>query len=228
MALTHSPSIATDGIAFCVDPGNTKSYPGSGTAYTEISGAANVTGTLINTISYGNNFFNFTATNSARIDFPVASSVNITNNITIDMWINPTSIVNIGGVVTLGTGAAEQYAVWTSTSGNKLVLSTNWPNTWYQGFTTTALTNGSWQHMCCTFASGTWTWYRNGVSDGTGTFAISTFPTVASGYVVIGDNHPGGQEYFDGKIGPIKIYNRVLTAAEIRQNFNAYRGRFGI
>ena len=73
-----------------------------------------------------------------------------------------------------------------------------------------------------------WTWYRNSVQDGTGTFAINTFPTVASGYVVIGDNHPGGQEYFDGKIGPIKIYNRVLTPAEVRQNFNAYRGRFGI
>jgi hypothetical protein len=26
----------------------------------------------------------------------------------------------------------------------------------------------------------------------------------------------------------VKIYNRVLTAAEVQQNFNAQRGRYGI
>ena len=38
----------------------------------------------------------------------------------------------------------------------------------------------------------------------------------------------GGSGYFAGEIPIVKIYNRVLTAAEVEQNFNALRGRFGI
>jgi hypothetical protein len=45
---------------------------------------------------------------------------------------------------------------------------------------------------------------------------------------MIGDNHPGGQEYFDGRIGSIKIYNRVLATTEIQQNFQALRDRYQI
>lgn len=35
-------------------------------------------------------------------------------------------------------------------------------------------------------------------------------------------------EFYSGKIATIQVYNRALTAAEISQNFNATRGRFGI
>jgi hypothetical protein len=34
--------------------------------------------------------------------------------------------------------------------------------------------------------------------------------------------------YFTGRISNVQLYNRVLTAAEIQQNFNANRSRFGI
>lgn len=34
--------------------------------------------------------------------------------------------------------------------------------------------------------------------------------------------------YFDGKIGMVKLYNRALTASEIRSNFNAIKSRFNI
>jgi hypothetical protein len=43
----------------------------------------------------------------------------------------------------------------------------------------------------------------------------------------IGSNSATG-EYWDGKIAQIQIYNRPLTAIEVRQNFDALRGRFGI
>jgi len=37
-----------------------------------------------------------------------------------------------------------------------------------------------------------------------------------------------GERWFIGKIPSVKIYNRALTAAEISQNFNALRGRYGL
>ena len=41
MALAHSPRIVTDGLVLCLDAGNPKSYPGSGTTWTDLSGNGN-------------------------------------------------------------------------------------------------------------------------------------------------------------------------------------------
>ena len=38
----------------------------------------------------------------------------------------------------------------------------------------------------------------------------------------------GVNRYFNGTMPIVKLYNRALTAAEIKQNFNATRGRVGI
>jgi hypothetical protein len=35
-------------------------------------------------------------------------------------------------------------------------------------------------------------------------------------------------EFFDGNIGPIRLYSQALSAAEVTQNFNAQKSRFGL
>ena len=47
MGLAHSPSIITDGLELCFDAANTKSYPGSGTTWTDM-GSKGIDGTLTN------------------------------------------------------------------------------------------------------------------------------------------------------------------------------------
>ena len=42
-----------------------------------------------------------------------------------------------------------------------------------------------------------------------------------------GFNSPYGY-YFDGEISIVRVYNRVLTAAEVTQNFNVLKGRYGL
>ena len=39
---------------------------------------------------------------------------------------------------------------------------------------------------------------------------------------------PSGERWFIGKIPSVKIYNRALSAAEIQQNFNATKSRYGL
>ena len=55
MALVHSPKIVTDDLVLYYDAANTKSYPGTGTTWTDLSGNG-VTGTLVNgaTFNSGN------------------------------------------------------------------------------------------------------------------------------------------------------------------------------
>jgi hypothetical protein len=171
-------------------------------------------------------YLQLVAGNSPKFQFPVNANLNITNNITIESWINMNSFNNIGGIVTLGTTGAEQYALWTG-AGGYLVFSTNWPTNWLQAYSG-ILSTGTWYHSIVTFSSGNWAHYINSNVSTTGTFTSTNLTTVTNAYLVVGDNHPGGQEYFDGRIGSIKIYNRLLTTDEIQQNYQALRDRYKI
>ena len=51
MGLGHSPSVVTSGLVLALDAGNTKSYPGTGTTWTDLSGNSN-TGTLISSPTF--------------------------------------------------------------------------------------------------------------------------------------------------------------------------------
>ena len=53
----------------------------------------------------------------------------------------------------------------------------------------------------------------------------SIIPTIGAN-LLVGDLSPVGP--INGRIANTQIYNRALTAAEIQQNFNALRGRYGI
>jgi hypothetical protein len=61
---------------------------------------------------------------------------------------------------------------------------------------------------------------------------ILSSSNVTNGSMVLGDFKVGVATslgaYYRGNISNFKIYNRALTAAEVQQNFNALRGRFGI
>ena len=51
MAISYNPRIVTDGLVLALDAGNPKSYPGSGTTWTDLSGNGN-NGTLTNGPTY--------------------------------------------------------------------------------------------------------------------------------------------------------------------------------
>jgi len=170
--------------------------------------------------------FDFNNTTSDFIEFSRNGSIDITNNLSIETWVYPRSFVNVGGILTYGTNTGEQFALWTSNTST-IAFSTNWPDTWYQGYSQTLSTN-TWYHVVATFSSGAWQIYINGVLSNSGTFLdISTLPQVANAYVTLGNNHPGAPEYFNGFMGATKIYSRVLSGSEIIDKYNSTRTRYG-
>lgn len=91
--------------------------------------------------------------------------------------------------------------------------------------TSSAITAGNWFHFSLVFINNTFVGYVNGVQ--VGTAAISnglTFNRIgdATGYA---DTYPA---FFKGNVSTLQVYNRALSASEVRQNFNALRGRYGI
>jgi hypothetical protein len=45
--------------------------------------------------------------------------------------------------------------------------------------------------------------------------------------IVLGCYGPG-YEFSNAQVGPILLYNRVLTSVELNQNYNYLRGRFSL
>jgi len=86
----------------------------------------------------------------------------------------------------------------------------------------TAIPPSTWGYTFWTWNGTTLTSYTNGIADGTATgfsFNISNL------YTTIGNSV--NSQYFTGRIAQTLVYNRSLSAAEVLQNYNATKGRFG-
>ena len=216
MAIKHSPRIVTDGLVAHYDAANTKSYPGSGTAWKDLSGKGN-NGTIYGATFGSDNAgkFNFDETD----DYVDCGNIMSQTAYTKSVWFRPESVTRniISGptnshvfwmVTTDNTLAAGHQGQWSRVSHT--VPSGNMLNQWWNGTVTWNNSTG-------------WVLYLNGVQVDTN--SNTTGPGGTTGVYIA--RYSGGN-YFDGDIAQAIIYDRVLTATEVQQNFNAFRGRFGL
>ena len=229
MGLSHSPKIVTDGLVLCLDAGNPKSYSGSGTTWTDLSGNGN-TGTLTNGPTYS-------STNGGSLVFdgsndyvssPASSSLGKSINYTTSAWVKYsdvgyTSWMTIFDSVDYGVGGG--YMMWLSSDSpatGKLLSS--YDNGWQYG--TVRIPPNIWANVCISKNNNALSFYVNGLFDVTRTYNFNG--STSSTAVDIGFSNRNPSYPFNGNIPQASIYNRALTAAEVQQNFNALRGRYGI
>jgi hypothetical protein len=234
MALFHSPSIATSGLVLCLDAGNARSYPGSGTTWTDLSSNGN-TGTLTNGPTYS-------SANGGSIVFDgtndeITTTTQFTNpqTFSIGAWFKTSTASGkkIIGFETNQTGTA------TGSYDRHIYIGTD--GKLYFGIydiavkiATSPLTynDNNWHYVVGTYGSEgtTMRLYVDGVSVAT---ATASFAQTYNGYWRIAAYNlngwtNGSPGYFTGNISVAQVYNRSITATEIKQNFTALRGRFGI
>jgi hypothetical protein len=223
MTLAHGPAVPINGMVLSVDAANPRCYPGTGTTVTDLSGRGN-TGTTVGSPAYSTlnqGKFTFNGTDQ-RIGFGNASSMQITLG-TVVVWFNASN-TNTGFRALL----VKQFAYGLFVKDN--VLATyDWGNNLERN-TGITVGNGTWNHAAMAFSQSTGnpfnnaTIYLNGIPVLVTTIRNSTQIIE----VQIGDGGPGTNQLFVGDLAYSAIYNRVLQAAEIRQSFNALRGRFGV
>lgn len=106
----------------------------------------------------------------------------------------------------------------------------------YAQYSTTSYTNafsftptvGQWYHLVITRVGNNLLLYSNGILQSTITFGTSINVVPSNNLMFIGmSQHQAGQ-CFNGQIVQASVYSKALSQAEISQNFNALRGRFGI
>ena len=224
MGLGHSPRIVTDGLVLCLDAANARSYPGTGTTWTDLKGGNN--GAM-----YNMSASNFDESNGGGLvfdgtdeyvqvnqtlstPFSICSFVKYsgpTKNYNSLINTNPHQVLLIslnrlsGGqlYVYIGNGSG-----WTGHPGIALGSNTMLIDQVYQ-VTFTSTGSGS-------------VLYLNGVQVATTYHS----PSGWGSYYYLGRIGVATGEYLRGTIYNTMIYNKSLTGDEVRQNYEATAGRF--
>lgn len=223
MGLSHSPKIVTDGLVVCLDAANVKSYPGSGTTWGDISENAN-SATLVNGPTYSTGSAGSIVFDGSN-DHISNSTLSSMSEYTISMWINRdgTQSENYPGLVAFGTYSPGFY----------LEFNSNGYVSYYRNgisvktlFSKSDIVTNTWYNIVFKKSGSTITSYLNAVEKGSITDTIST----ATGFGFNGDKNstPTWTTHWGGEMANAMIYNRALSEEEIKQNFEALRGRFNL
>lgn len=231
MGVGYNPKIVTSGLVLALDAANIKSYPGSGTTWTDLSGNGN-NGTLTNgpTFDSGNSgIINFVAASTQYVSVTDSASLSLTTA-TVETWVKfstlNTRIIFCGKGDGVSNPTTEYWLE--KTAGNKfsVCFSVGTPALNHPLNDTSVVAN-TWYHIVGTFDGSNVRGYVNGVQDSSVGSLYGNIVDTSINYSV-GKLGTYPALYHNGSIAVNKIYNRALTAAEIQQNFNALRGRFGI
>lgn len=226
MGISYNSSIITSGLILCLDAANPKSYPGSGTTWTDLSFNAR-TATLTNGPTYS-------STNGGRIvldgtDDYVAETAALSDaywqgNWTVSFWVNFDTV----------SRAADNNLIQHGVGGTRtgLHLCERSARAYHGLYSddvggSTTLVVGNWYNLVFTLNNTSFVKqiYVNGALDAShtsgGAYTGAGSNTRIGGVVMFG-------LYLDGFMAAGLFYNRVLTATEIFQNYAAMRGRFGL
>lgn len=228
----YTPDIIRNNLVLYLDAGEPSSYSGSGTTWTDLSGGGN-NGTLTNGPTYdsangGSIVFDGTddyVNVPFSGTFPTGSSPR-----TLCAFFNLSSISGGREIFGIGqnSGAGSRTALWVDSS-NKIgleavgtaVLTSNWSGV------------NNWVYLCAvlptTTVHSTLIYVNGSVVSGGEILGSDTTVNTTNFQCVIGTVPAANTAHmFIGKISNVSLYNRALTAKEIKQNYEALRGRFGL
>lgn len=230
MALIYNPSIITSGLVFYLDAGNTKSYPGSGSTWTDLS-LTNNNATLTNTPTYSSTDGGYLSFASASSQYGTASNPGSLTNWTIEAFVRFTSSYGAKVSMVIGNqfnGSNLNFTIGTNNAPTNYNIAVGFFNGAWRSTTGVNYALNTWFHIAGSYDGSTIRQYTNGVQ----VDSLSYTGTSSSGGEIRinrrWDDVVSSGNLFDSNIASVKIYNRSLSAAEIQQNFNALRGRFGI
>jgi hypothetical protein len=206
----------TNGLLLYWDAGNLDSYPGTGTIIYDLSGNGN-NGTLYNGVG-------FNQTNGGVLIFDG-----------VDDYVG-TSSPSLPSTNNTVMGAAR----YSGGTRGRMINATS--NNWLIG-----CWNNSTENY---YAEGWVSPVQNGANDtnwrivtALGDIGADSYASYTNNILTGGPNNGGSQgpagitvgkigytnsEYSTGEFGFVLVYNRVLTTAEMTQNYNYFKGRFGL
>lgn len=218
MSNQYGPRIVTDGLVLCLDAGNSKSYPGSGNTWFDLSGSNN--GTISGATYSSNDSGSFHFDGNDKITSTNNASVQITVG-TIGAWFKATNTnTSVHGII------AKQGAWGLFVWGN-LLRAYDWGTPAVRS-TSYTVGDNSWHQAVMTFTQTVGSPANNAIIYLDGIAVLTTTIKHSAHNVTVQIGEANASQFFRGNIAQAMVYNKVLTANEIFQNYNALKGRFGL
>ena len=237
MAFHHSPRIVQDGLIFCMDPANTKGYVSGSTTGTDLIQDASYT--LVNAVDYQSNnagVWNFGGTDDyINVVNPTVGFPDGANPRSLCAWVYNTNTSTRQAIFNYGTNTSTQtfgLEVGTPYSGTQNNISLHiWAHVYSSN--TDTFTANEWHYCVVTYAGGNANatnvkFYIDAVDSGFELdYGAEQTLNTTSNNARLGMRNGGYTDLdFVGQVGPVQMYDRVLTPAEVLQNYNALKGRF--
>jgi hypothetical protein len=192
----------------------------SGTTVLDSSGANNhgtITSATLTTAGKFGGALSFNGA-SSWVTVPDAPSLDLTNGLTLEAWVNPSALSGWRTVLLKESTGTLSYALYANDNTPNPALTVRIGGADRSAVGTSALPLNTWTHLAATYDGAQLRLYVNGVQAGsraqTGTMMVSAGPLRIGGNAV-------WTEFFAGRIDEVRVYNRALSAAEIQADMNA-------
>jgi len=238
MGVSRGGKIVTDGLVLCLDAASKRSYPGTGTTWTDLAGSNN--GTLTNGPTFDDEkggSIVFDGTN----DYINFSDLPSSTVYSVSCWFSTDTGNWNGALFGFGTGASpntqdvylfgESTGGCSSPSGGSFGFNTWNCDSWAFSNASSILKGTGFHHVFAIFyhqdvsSNGLWIdGVKKSLSQQTGTTNFNAnlknrFKIAANGWQV-------SNQLWRGSIASCSVYNRALSEEEIKQNYNSTRRRF--
>jgi len=224
-----------DGLIKYYDAGNYKSFENMNTTWIDISGQGD-DATAYNGPTHDGYYMVFDGSNdyfsATGLSGDIASSNIEANSFSFEVWnwLDTINSTEKGGLVTVGE-FGDSYGIDQDNGRARFGLR---PSSTLHNVTTGTLSQDTWYHLLGTYeqATNTIKFYQDTTLLGSTTVTttgLSTTESLRLGYFrgILGGSSTGA-DYFHGRMGEVRIYDRALTINEVYHNFNHGRSRYGV
>ena len=232
------PPSLVSAIVLDLDAGNTSSYAGSGTRWTDLSGKGNH-GTLVNSVTYnsanqgylvfnGNGSYVGSGGYNPYVDLPRSTDLDFgADDFTVELWAYTTTANAHPCIISLNVNGLSFAAFRIEYCNGRLYLSHSYDGSSYVNAGNFVFTRNAWQHIVVSRIDGSAVVYVNGVSKLTYSLPGSL---IAQQNSQIGNLGRSNSYYsFSGNIATTKIYKgKGLTSTEVLTQFDLTKSRFGL
>jgi len=220
-------SAVTVGLLVSLDAGNTASYPGSGSTWTDLISSKAFT--LFGTPTYNSG-------NGGYLSFAPASSqyaqaTSLTSSLgkwTLETWHYYTGTNSSGQpciITEVFPGSTSQINYSLGTNSGAGTLQNGFFNGAWRTTTGTSLTANTWNHIVGTYDGATIKLYVNNSLIQSSSYS-GTAATSQGGIRLM--RRWDSAQYWGGRLAIVNIYTGSFTATDVTQNYNTNKGRFGL
>jgi hypothetical protein len=220
MAFSRGPNVITDGLILALDAANTKSYPGTGTAWNDLSGNGN-NGTLVNGPTFNSEDLGSIVFDGSNKRTTLTTPFGKSGFTTVSIWYNRVENVSSTSWRTLFATVSTNIHHLISQNTSRVLGIFDGS---FRSFNYTPPVDGKFHNYVVIYQNTiNATLYVDGIFFST----VNTILNLETSPIGSIGNWNNGN-YWAGNISLAQIYNRALNVDEIIQNYNATKSRYGL